>query len=138
MYQAHHTNYPYLAKLNPSDSENSLGFGKITFKGDPAKRQLILNIETHRMISHEVKADLKGHRLIFEAPLIISYNKPFRTHLIEAETREEYEDGFTITGYSQIRLNHGYTYRLISCRLIESKKIRVVLDYKKRSSFSLS
>ena len=77
MYQAHHTNYPYLAKLNPSDSENSLGFGKITFKGDPAKRQLILNIETHRMISHEVKADLKGHRLIFEAPLIISYNKPF-------------------------------------------------------------
>lgn len=138
MYQVHYTNDPTLGMLNPSDSDNSLGFGKITFKRDPAKRQLILNIEAHSMISHELKAALKGNRLMFEAPLIISYNKPFRTHLIDPETRKEYEDGFKITGYSQIRLNHGYTYRLISCRVTDTKKIRVVLDYKRRERFSLS
>ena len=137
MYKVHHASYPSLDMLNPSDSENSLGFGNITFNRDPAKSQLILNIETHRMISQEVKAALKGNRLMFEAPLLLSYNKPFRTHLIEPETREEYEDGFTIIGYSQIRLNHGYKYRLISCRVMDTKRIRVVLDYKKRGSFSV-
>jgi hypothetical protein len=138
MYKVHHAKEPSPGMLNHSDSTNSLGFGNVTFHRDPAKRQLILNIETQRVISHEVKAALKGNTLLFEAPLLISCNKPFRTHLIEPETREEYEDGFTITGYSQVRLNHGYKYRLISCRIMNSKKIRVVLDYKKRGSFGVS
>lgn len=138
MHIVHQLHYPALDPLIHTNSGNSLGFEKINFNWDQAKSQLILSIETQRMISYEVKAVLKGNRLMFEAPLLLSYNKPFRTHLIEPETREEYEDGFTVNGYSQIRLNHGYKYRLISCRVTDTKKIRVVLDYKKRGSFIVS
>ncbi len=129
MQIVHHINYPSLDPLRQSYSGNSLGFEKIDFNWDHAKRQLILSIETNSKISYEVKAVLKGNRLMFEAPLLLSFNKPFRTHLIETETRQEFEDGFTVTGYSQIRLTHGYKYQLISCQVIDTKKIRVILDY---------
>jgi hypothetical protein len=138
MHIVHHVNEPSLNPLAHTNPGNSLGFEKINYNWDHAKRQLILSIKTHRMINYDVKAVLKGNRLMFEAPLLLSYNKPFRTHLIEPETREEYEDGFTVNGYSQIRLNHGYKYRLISCRVMDTKKIRVVLDYKRRGSFGVS
>lgn len=81
------------------------------------------------MINREIKAILKGNRLILEAPLISSYNKPFRTHLIGREIRNEFEEGLTVIGFSELKLKSGYNYHLISCQAIDSKLIKVILGF---------
>jgi hypothetical protein len=83
----------------------------------------------NRVINGEIKAYLKGNRLILEAPLISSYNKPFRTHLIGREYIDALEEGLTVIGFSEVKLNYGYRYRLLSCQAIEPKLIKVVLGF---------
>jgi hypothetical protein len=133
MYKNNYEYHPsFQAWSHPySKSGNSLGIGNITFNWDHAKKQLILNVETRRKMSSDIKAVLKGNRLTFEAPLVYNYNKPLRTHLIGSETREEFEDGFTVVAQSQIRLKHGYHYHLISCQVHDPNRIQAVLGFTK-------
>jgi len=115
--------------LQFSNSENALGIGNLRYFWDQHTKQLDVLMDTHCLINSEIKAHLKGHRLILEAPLDLSYNKPFRTHLIGKENSNEIEEGLTLIGFSEIKLKYGYTYQLISCQAIEPKLIKVVLKF---------
>jgi hypothetical protein len=86
-------------------------------------------METTQMIDRDIRAFLKGNSLLLEAPLISSYNKPFRTHHLGQKNREEYEEGLTLIGFSEIKLKHGYKYHLISCQAFDSKMIKVILGF---------
>jgi hypothetical protein len=87
-------------------------------------------METHQMVGREIKAILKGNRLILEAPVISSYTKPFRTHLIDKANRDEIEDGLMLIGFTEVTLKSRYKYHLISCQAINSKLIKVVLGFR--------
>jgi len=82
------------------------------------------------MIDIGLKAFLKGNILLLEAPLISSYNKPFRMHHLGQKNREEYEEGLTLIGFSEIKLKPGYSYRLISYQVHDSNMIEVILGFK--------
>lgn len=131
MYRNHVIYQPSSGKLRHQvlKSENSLGIGNLSFIWDQNIRKLVLIMNTNRVINSEIRAFLKGNRLILEAPLISSYNKPFKTHLIGKENSDEFEDGLTLIGFSEVKLKYGYQYHLISCQAIEPKMIKVELGF---------
>lgn len=131
MYRNHVTHRPISAQLRNQflKSENSLGIGNLSFIWDQGKKQLVLIMDTNQKISNEVRALLKGNRLTLEAPLISAYNKPFRTHLLGQDSRHEIEDGFTVIGFSEVKLKYGYHYHLISCQVINPNMIKVILGF---------
>jgi len=91
---------------------------------------LILIMETSQLVSRDINAILKGNRLILEAPLISSYNKPFRTHLIDKVNSNEIDDGLMLIGFTEVTLKSGYRYQLISCQVIDSRLIKVTLGFR--------
>lgn len=131
MFRNQITYRPTSEQLNHQflQTENSLGIGNLTFIWDQDKNQLVLMMDTNQMIGSDIKALLKGNRLILEAPLISSYNKPFRTHLLGHEFRDEFEEGFSVIAFSEVKLKYGYTYHLVSCQAIDPKMIKVVLGF---------
>ncbi len=131
MYKNHVIHKPSSEQLRHqlSRSGNSLGIGNLTFIWDQKRKQLVLIMDTDQMISREIKTLLKGNRLILEAPLLSNYNKPFRTHLLGQETRDEFEEGLTVIGFSEVKLKYGYHYHLISCQVIEPNMIKVILGF---------
>lgn len=131
MLRNHVIHQPYSEKLGHqlSNSENALGIGNLRYFWDQNTKQLDLIMDTNQLINSEIRAHLKGNRLILEASLISSYNKPFRMHLIGKENSHELEEGLTLVGFSEIKLKYGYQYRLISCQAIEPKMIKVVLGF---------
>jgi len=84
------------------------------------------------MINRDIRAHLKGNRLFLEAPLLSNFNRPYRTHLLGKETTEEFEEGLELIGLSQIKLKSGYQYHLMSCQVLDSKLIKVILGFKSR------
>jgi len=131
MHRNHVIYQPSSEKLKHQflQSENSLGIGNLSFIRDQKKQQLVLMMNTNQVINDEIRACLKGNRLLLEAPLISSYNKPFRTHLIGKENSDEFEEGLTLIGFSEVKLKYGYRYRLLSCQAIEPNLIKVVLGF---------
>ncbi len=117
-------------KQQISKSSNPLGIGNTNFIWDHKKHQLVLIIETSQMVSRKINAILKGNRLILEAPLISSFNKPFRTHLIDKEYRDEIEYGLMQIGFAEVILKSRYKYHLITCQSIDSRLIKVVLGFR--------
>lgn len=131
MFRNQITYKPTSEQLNHQflQKENSLGIGNLTFIWDLDKNQLVLIMDTSEMISSDVKAFLKGSSLVLEAPLNTPYNKPFRTHLLGQEFRDDYAEGFTLIAFSEVKLKYGYKYHLISCQAIDPKMIKVVLGF---------
>jgi len=113
-----------------SKSSNPLGIGNTNFIWNREKHQLILIMETSQLVSRDINAILKGNRLILEAPLISSYNKPFRTHLIDKVNSNEIDDGLMLIGFTEVTLKSGYRYQLISCQVIDSRLIKVTLGFR--------
>ena len=112
-----------------SNSENSLGIRNLTYIWNPERMQVIILMDVSESISKDINAILKGNRLILEAALTSSFDKPFKTHLIGQQSREELEDEFTVIGFSEVSLRYGYHYSLISCQAIEPKMIKLILAY---------
>jgi len=113
-----------------SKSSNPLGIGNTHFIWNREKHQLILIMETSQLVSRDINAILKGNRLILEAPLISSYSKPFRTHLIDKLNSDEIDDGLMLIGFTEVTLKSGYKYQLISCQVIDSRLIKVTLGFR--------
>jgi hypothetical protein len=127
-HTVHKTSYEHLR--NPFlGSGNSLGIGNPNFLWDQRNSRLILTMESNQIIDRDIRAHVKGNSLLLEAPLLSSYNKPFRTHHLGKKYTEEYEDALTLIGFSEIKLKHGYKYRLISCQVFDTNMIEVVLGF---------
>ncbi|MDX2430385.1 MAG: hypothetical protein QNK35_05590 [Bacteroides sp.] len=109
---------------------NSLGIGNLTYIWNPERMQVTILMDVSESISKDIKPILKGNRVILEAALISSFDKPFKTHLLGQQSREELEDEFTVIGFSEVSLRYGYHFSLISCQAIEPKMIKLILGYK--------
>jgi len=131
MFRNHNKYQPFSDKLSHQflKSENALGIGNLTFIWDHNKNQLILIMDTDRVINSDINASLKGNRLILEAPLISYGDTPFRTHLMGNKYSDEFEEELTVIGFSEVKLKYGYHYHLISCQVTEPKIIKVVLGF---------
>ena len=131
MYRNHVTYQSFSDKLKQqfSKQENSLSIGNLTSIWDQNKKQLILIMDTSRLIYNEIRAYLKGNSLFLEAPLVLSYNKPYRSHLMGKENRDEIENGLTLIGFAEVKLRYGYQYQVISCQAIEPNMIKVILGF---------
>lgn len=131
MFRSHIANSAPVNQLSRqySKSKNSLGIGNPSFIWDQKRKQLVLIMDINQMIGNDISAHVKGNRLILEAPLISSYNKPYRTHIPGQKYRDEFEDGFTVIGFSEVKLKYGYQYHLISCQAIEPNMIKVILGF---------
>jgi len=81
------------------------------------------------LIDKDLKVFVKGHSLLLEAPLQYSYNKPFRMHHLGQNFREEYGEGLSLIGFSEIKLKSSYAYRLISYQVFDSNMIEVILGF---------
>lgn len=136
MYQHHNTYKPSPGVykdhlLKPAESP---GIGKPHFIWDRKRKQLIVIMETRPLAGRDLSVTLKGYTLMLEAPIISSYNKPLRMHLIEQEIRNELEEGLTVMGKSEFNLDHGYHYHLISFHAIDPELIKIVLGYTVRGA----
>jgi len=106
-----------------------LGITKTDYLWDKYQRKLMLLIKSDQLFSQESEVWLKDQQLLVETPVVSYVEKPFRTHLIEREIREEFEKGIQEIGVAKISLKSGYHYTLQSFQLINSSLIKVSLNY---------
>ena len=114
---------PYFQSRNAIDIKNT------NFIWDRKKKRLILIIETRDMLEKEILAHLKGNKLYLEAYQVSPYERPFRTHLIDRELKDEFEEGIRALAFSEIKLKSRYHYRMISYQAMSSNLIKVILQY---------
>lgn len=116
-------------------TRNSIGIVQTESLWDKNRKQIVIIIKTNQMVSREVNIMLKGNSMTLEAPLVSSYDKPFRTHKVGKENRNEIEEGFTIIGFSEFKLKPGYQYSLISSQVINPNLIKVILGFKPKDVY---
>jgi hypothetical protein len=113
-----------------SISRNPLRVGIVNFIWDHHRRQLILIMESEQSFSREVTPLLKDNTLILEAPLVPTYEKPVRSHLIGRQAQDDLENGTADIGFSEIKLKPGYQYTIISSEVMDSRLFKVILGYR--------
>lgn len=69
--------------------------------------------------------------LVIEVHRSFDYIKPFRSNLINRESFNEYGEGGDDLGFSEVHLNHGLKYHLLSCQMIKANLIKVILSYQR-------
>jgi hypothetical protein len=131
MHRNHATYKPSSRLLKPPfpGKGNSLGIVNTNFLWDHKRKQLILTMESSQLIDNDLNVFIKGHSLLLEAPLQFSYNRPLRMHHIGQKFTQDYGDGLSLIGFSEIELKSTYTYRLISYQVFDSNMIEVILGY---------
>ncbi len=119
-------------KMRPQflTSRNSLGILHTESYWDKNREQIVYIIKTNQMVSSEIDVLLKGNVMTLEAPLVSSYDKPFRTHRQGKEHRNEVEEGLTVIGFSEFKLKPGYQYTILSSQVINPNLIKVVLGFR--------
>ncbi len=110
-------------------TNHSLGIGRINFVWDQHRSQLILLLESDQIFNREVNPVVRGNSLILYSPLLTFIERPFHTHLIERDIREEVEQGIPDNGFSEIKLKAGYHYTILSCTLTDPYMLKVILRY---------
>lgn len=111
-------------------SGNSLGIVQTESLWDKHRKQIVYIIKTNQMLTKSINVGLEGNIMTLEAPLVSSYDKPFRTHKVGKENRNEIEEGLTGISFSEFNLKPGYQYTLVSSQLINPNLVRVVLGFK--------
>ncbi|MFH0758887.1 MAG: hypothetical protein V2B15_16480 [Bacteroidota bacterium] len=118
------------ARHHFSTSGNTLGIRNTNFIWDRKRQQLVLIIETDQMISQDMNVLLKDDRIILEAPVVTSINKPIRAHLVGQKNSDDYEEDLVVIGFSEVKLKPGYLYHLISRQAVNPKMLKVILGIK--------
>ena len=118
-----------LMRTQFSNSKDPMGIDNATFIWNHARSQLILMVETSKRIGSGIDTLIKGDKLILETQLESSYNKPVRSHLLRRENRDEFEEGLIDTRFSEVQLNSGFQYAVISSRVMEANLVKVILGF---------
>ncbi len=111
-------------------SNNHLGIQRIDLITDRKRNQFILLMKSPYMLTGDIQALMKGPNLILEAAFEPDYGKPFRIHVTGREYKPFYEYDDSLIGFSEIRLNPGYHYRIVSSEILNSGLIKVILKYR--------
>lgn len=113
-----------------SGTDHTLGIGRINYVWDQHRTQLILLLESDQMFNQEVIPMLRDNRLILNSLFLTFLERPFHTHLIDKDIRDEVEQGIPESGFSEIKLKAGYHYSIVSCTLTDPYMLKVILRYR--------
>jgi hypothetical protein len=112
-------------------SKNELEIKRTDYIQDTQRNRLILYLESDLLSGQEVNVFIQGMKLVVEAPRLLEYERPIRKHLIEYATLSDYDKDIYQIGFSELQLEKGYSYVLVSSRLISPGLLKVVLSYKR-------
>jgi hypothetical protein len=112
-------------------SRNDLKIKRVDYIKDPQRSRLILYLESDLLSGQEVNAFMQGMNLVIEAPYLLEYEGPVRRHLVEYAKISDYDKDIYEIGFSEVQLDKGFSYILISCRMISPGLLKVVLSLKK-------
>jgi len=110
-------------------SRNDLQIDRIDCIKYTQRGTLVIFLESDFLLDLEVSALIQGNNLIIEAPRSSDYEKPFKTHLIDQKTFSDYEKEGQEIGFSELELNHGFRYTILSCQMINSGLLKVILSF---------
>lgn len=110
---------------------NDLKFERIEYLRDTAHKNLIVLIESDMGLTQDVNISVHGNKLTVEAIQDLSYDRPYRTHLIQKELLDEFENGGLEIGFSEVMLDSGYNYDLLTYQVIGPGLLKVILSYSK-------
>ncbi len=113
-----------------STTKESLGIVHTDSIWISMKKHLVLIVETSQMIGGEIEVQLKDDTMSIEAPLLSSSDTPLNKLKAVQESRTDMEDVTRVIGHATIRLKPGYNYTHISSEAIDSKLIKVTLEYR--------
>jgi hypothetical protein len=128
--QSYHQNPLDLKFCHVIKSHNDLEISRIDYLKDTQRGQLVIFLESNLICDREVNALLQGNNLIIEAPRSLEYEKPFKTHLIDKESLSDAEKGVLAIGFSEVQLNPGFRYTILSCRMINPGLLKVTLGFR--------
>jgi hypothetical protein len=110
-------------------SRNELQIKRIEYLNGKFKDQWILLLESDVPMDQDVNAFIKEDTLIIEAPHSLEFEKPFRTHLFESDSLSESERGGLEIMFSELKLNQGFKYEIVSFQVINSRLIKIILSF---------
>ena len=113
---------------------NKLAIERIHHIVDRNRDLLILMIESQHILNNEIHVFLKDHILVIKTPLKLEIEKPVRSHLVEKESLNEFEKDVKEIIFSEIRLNHKYSYGMITYSMVRPGLLKVILNCKKGES----
>lgn len=110
-------------------SRNELQIKRIEYLNGKYKDQWILLLESDLPLDQDVKAFIEEDTLIIEASHSLEFDKPFRSHLFESDRLSENEQGGIEIVFSELQLNHGFEYDIVSYQVINSRLIKIILSF---------
>ena len=113
---------------NVKKSRNDFNIGRVEYIRDYQREQLAVLIECDLRFKTQVNAFIQEGKLIIESFHSMEYIKPFKTHLIRKETLADFEKGEAEVEFSEVHLNHGFKYSMLSCQMIKDGLIKVILS----------
>lgn len=117
-------------------SQNELQINRIEYLNDKQRHRWVLLLESDLAFDQEVNVFIKEDRLIVEASRSIDFEKPFRSHLFDTDTLSEIEQGGLEIGFSELKLNHGNKYQIISYQVINPRLIKVILGLQSYNEYN--
>ncbi len=112
-------------------SRNDLNIDRVEYIRDYQREQLVILIECDLRLNTEVNAFIQEDKLIIESFHSTEYSKPFKTHLMKKETLADYEKGEAEVEFSEVQLNLGFKYSMLSCQMIKDSLIKVILSFQR-------
>ena len=109
-------------------SRNELQINRIEYLNDKHRDQWVLLLESDLPLDQEVNVTIKENTLIIEASRSVDYNKPFRTHLFESNKLSENELRGLEIGFSELKMNHGFKYHIVSYHVINTNSLSPSLN----------
>ena len=111
-------------------SRNDLEISRTDYLMDMKKNQLVIFLESDLLFDLEaVNVLIQGNNLIVEAPRSMEYEQPFRVHLIDREYLLQQEKGILEIGFSEVRLKPGFSYSVLSFKMINPGLLKVILSF---------
>lgn len=116
---------------NPLKLQNDLKIERPAYLRDTTHNNLIVLVESNMGLTQDVNIYIRGSIMIIEAVRDLDYEKPFRSRLIQKELMYEFENRGLEAGFSELQLDRGYKYELLSHQVISPGLLKVILSYEK-------
>ena len=97
---------------------------------------MVIYLESNLHIDRDVSAIIHGINLIIEASRSMEYGKPVRTHLLGKELLSDSETGGFEIGFTEVNLDKGFRYTVLSCGIVHPGLLKVTLSIRQIKSNS--
>jgi hypothetical protein len=98
---------------------------------DTRQNLLTIFLESDLLSGQEVNAFMQGLNLVIEAPRLLEYEGPIKRHLVDYRSVSDSGSEIYQIGFSEVWLDRGYSYGIISSRMITPGLLKIVLSFKR-------